>query len=320
MVVRQARARVATRPGAAALLATLLCVVAPAGAAGPVGVVTELHVAGGQVDVRPAGSGDWQPVKPLLSVHEGDQLRASGASRAVVVFASTQRPAVVTAANSPYTAMAPPQPGLVERVTAAVGFLQTMPREASRRALTVRGGPRELAPIVLLAPRESVVAPDAVGFEWAGPDTTPYTVRVVSGDGRVLWEKANLAASAIVLPRDEARLGPGRYRWEVETKEHGIQQAAFNVATTEAAAQARAGAAAVEQAGYPAATTAVLKAAALMRERFYVDARRELLRAIATSPTEPTLHQLLAELYAVTGPDSLAAAEHATAEALAAGR
>ena len=73
---------------------------------------------------------------------------------------------------------------------------------------------------------------------------------------------------------------------------------------------------AVEAVKYPAATAALLKAAALMRERFYAQARRELLRAVAASPEEPTLHVLLAEVYERTGLENLAAAEHDDAEAL----
>jgi hypothetical protein len=319
MVVRQAGPRVATRRAStAALLATALLVATSVEAAGPIGVVTELQVSNGPVEVK-SGGGDWERVKPLLAVNEGDQIRVSGASRAVIVFATTQRSVVVTTANSPYTATAPAPPGLAERIRSAVGFLQTMPRESSRRALTVRSA-RDLAAVVLLSPRATLVGPDAVDFEWAGPEATRYSVRVVSGDGRVLWEKVDVAGSAIALAPGEARLRPGRYRWEVESKSHGIQRAAFDVATREAAAQARAGAEAVEQAGYPAATAALLKAAGFMRERFHADARRALLRGIDASPAEPTLHQLLAELYAITGPDSLAAAEQATAEALAAGR
>lgn len=320
MVVRQAGPRVRPRRASTAVVvAAALLVAASVGAAGPIGVITELHVTNGQIEMRTAANGDWQAVKPLRSVNEGDQIRASGAGRAVVVFATTSRPAVVTAANSPYTAAAPPQPGFAERLRNAVTFLQSTPPESNRRALTVRSS-RDLAAVVLLAPRESRVAADALRFEWAGPEATRYTVRVVSGDGRVLWEKGDVEGGAIALAPGGPRLVPGRYRWELASRAHGAQRAAFEVATPEAVAQARAAADAVEKARYPAATAALLKAAGLMRERFHTDARRELLRAIAASPAEPTLHQLLAELYAVTGLANLAAAEHDRAEALAAGR
>jgi hypothetical protein len=303
----------------AVLAVVLVLATAATCAAAPIGVITELHLKNGQVEVKPAGAGDWQAAKPLLSINDGDQLRASGSGRAVLVFAATQRSAVVTPANSPYTAAAPAQPGLGERVMNAVSFLQSTPREPSRKALTVRSS-RDLSPVVLLSPRESLVAADAISLEWAGPQTSRYTVRVVSGDGRVLWETKNVEARPLALAPGEVRLVPGRYRWEVESQGHGIQRAAFDVATPEAVSQASAAADAIEQARYPAVTAALVKAAGLMRERFQADARRELLRAIAASPEEPTLHVLLAELYGKTGLDNLAAAEEDRAEALSVGR
>lgn len=302
----------------AALAAALVLAAAIACAAAPIGVITELHVKNGQVEVKPAG-GDWQRAKPLLSINDGDQLRASGSGRAVLVFAATQHSAVVTPANSPYTAAAPAQPSLGERVKNAVAFLQSTPRESGGKNLTVRSS-GAVSPVVLLAPRESLVAAERISLEWTGPETSRYTVRVVTGDGRVVWEKNDVEPRPLTLAPSETRLAPGRYRWEVETARHGIQRAAFDVATPEIVGQARAAADAVEQAGYPAVTTALLKAAGLMRERFHADARRELLRAVAASPEEPTLHALLAELYGTTGLANLAVTEDDLAEALSGGR
>lgn len=304
---------------AALVAALLLLAAAPACAATPIGVVTELHLKNVQVEVKPAAGGEWEPAKPLLSISEGDQLRASGAGRAVLVFAASQRSAVVTSANSPFVAAAPAQPGFGERVMGAVGFLQATPREPSRKALTVRSS-RDLSPVVLLAPRETLVAPESISLEWTGTETARYTVRIVTGDSRVLLEKKGVEARPLTLATGEVRLAPGRYRWEVDGTGHGIQRAAFDVATPEAVAQAKAATAAVEAVRYPAATAALLKAAALMRERFHADARRELLRAIAANPEEPTLHVLLADLYDKTGLESLAAAEQDRAEALSTGR
>ena len=297
------------------LAAALLLAAAPAHAAEPIGVITELHVANGQVDVKPAAGGDWQPARPLLSISEGDQVRAAGAARAVLVFMGNQRSTVVTPSNSPFVAVPPAQPGVGERVRAALGYLQSAARDsASRKAsLTVRSS-RDLSPVVLLAPRETLVAAGAVGFEWEGPESARYTVRIVSAD-RVLWEATNVAARSLTPPAD-LRLAPGRYRWELESTSYGIQRAAFDVASDEVAGQVRAAVAAVEPGRYPPATTAVLRAAGLMRERFYADARRELVRAITAVPEEPTLHMLLAEVYDRTGLESLAAAEHDRAEAL----
>jgi hypothetical protein len=295
--------------------AILALAAAPGRAAAPIGVITELHVANGKVEVKPAGGGDWQAAKPLLSIGEGDQVRASGAGRAVLVFVATQRSAVVTPANSPYVAALPPQPGLGERMKAAVSFLQSTPQ--GRSPLRVRSS---RPPLLLLAPRETLVAAEDVRLEWIGPDAARYTVRLLSSDGRVLLEKKDVGARTLVLSPDDVRLVPGRYRWELESRGHGIQRAAFDVATPEMVAQARAAASAVDAARYPEITATLLKAAALMAERFHADARRELLRGIAASPEEPTLHVVLADVYSKTGLESLAAGEQERADALSVGR
>ncbi|HTO10681.1 MAG TPA: hypothetical protein VMQ51_03850 [Candidatus Binatia bacterium] len=300
------------------LTAALIAVATPGRAAEPIGVITELHLADGQVEIKPAAGGEWLPAKPLLSISEGDQVRVAGAGRAVLVFVGTQRSTVVTPANSPYVAAPPAQPGIAERVKSAIGFLQSTPREPSRKSLTVRSS-RDLSPVVLLAPRDTLVAADGLRLEWEGPQTARYAVRIVTADGRVLWEKKGVEAPLLASPPD-LRLAPGRYRWELESKGYGIQRAAFDVATAEVARQVRAATAAVEPARYPAATAALLKAAGLMRERFYADARRELLQAVAASPDEPTLHVLLAVVYDKTGLESLAAGEYDRAEALSARR
>jgi hypothetical protein len=288
---------------------------APGRAAAPIGVITELHVANGRVEVKPAAGGDWQPAMPLLSINEGDQVRASGAGRVVLVFMATQRSAVVTPANSPYVAALPPQPGLGDRLRAAVAFLQSTPRD--RVPLTVRSAPRA---VTLLAPRETLVAAESVRLEWTGPDAMRYTVRLLSADGRVLVEKKDVAARTLALSPDDVRLRPGPYRWEVEDRDQRIERAVFDVAMPDVAAQARAAASVVEQARYPEVTAALLKAAALMGERFHADARRELLRAIAASPEEPTLHMVLADVYRKTGLKELAAGEQQRADDLSVGR
>jgi hypothetical protein len=298
--------------GVCLLAAALLLAAAAARAAEPIGVITELHVANGQVDVKPAAGGDWQPAKPLLSINEGDQVRAAGAARAVLVFMGNQRSTVVTPANSPFVAAPPVQPGIGERLKGAIAYLQST--STTRTAtLTVRSS-REVSPVVLLAPRDTLVAADAVAFEWEGPDAARYTVRLVSAD-RVLWEAKSVAGRRLAPPPD-VRLAPGRYRWELEGTGYGIQRAAFDVARPEITDQVRAAVAAVEGAGYPPVTAALLKAAELMRERFYADARRELLRVMTASPEEPTLHQLLSEVYGKTGLENLAAGEQSRADAL----
>jgi hypothetical protein len=276
-------------------------------AAEPIGVITELQLGGGRVEVKPAAGGDWEPVRPLLAVHAGDQIRASDGARAVVVFMASQRGATVTRDNSPFVAAPPAQPGMGERVRAALGFLQSTPREPNRVAASMRGV-HALSPLIV-APRETLVSPEAVTLDFTGPDRLRYTVRILSADGRRLWERGDVPPRALTLSARELRLAPGRYRWELQAPGHGVERAAFEVPAPEVLARVKAAVGEVDAARYPPATAALLKAAGLMREGFYADARRELLAGIAASPAEPTLHLLLANVYEKTGPEGFAERE-----------
>jgi hypothetical protein len=297
------------------VLAALVALPAVAVAAEPIGVVTELHLRTGRVDVRPAAGGDWQPVRPLLAIAPGDQLRAVGPARAVLVFMGNQGSTTVTQENSPLVVAPPRAPGLAERVRVAMGLLRATPREPTRRELTVRSG-RLSGPVVPLSPRDTLVASDALTLEWAGPDRARYTVRLVASDRRVLWERSGLARRPLAVPPREVPLAPGRYRWELQTADHGTQSAAFDIPTADVSARVNAAVDAVDAAGYPAVTRTLLRAAALTGERFHAGARRELLAAIATSPDEPTLHMLLGAVYERTGLGSLAAEEFDRADTL----
>lgn len=305
-----------------ALAAVVLLPASGALAAEPVGLITELHQQSGRVDVKRADGADWETPRPLLSLGAGDQVRVSGGARAVLVFTASQRSAVVTQANSPFVVEEPRQPGLGERVRSALSFLQATPRDRGRRALAVRS-PRAgggLTSVVLITPRDTLVSADGLALEWSGSQTTRYTARVVGPDRRVVWERQSLAMTPLPVTPGEVHLVPGRYRWEVESAGQGVQSAPFEVATPEVSARARAMVEAVNAARYPPATAALLRASSLMRERFHADARRELLAAIAAHPDEPTLRLLLADVYARTGLDNLAASELDRAEALSARR
>ena len=75
----------------AILAAALLLVTAQARATDPVAVVTEIQARSGKVEVKTAGA-DWQNPKPLLSLRAGDQVRAVGDGRTVLVFTGGRGP------------------------------------------------------------------------------------------------------------------------------------------------------------------------------------------------------------------------------------
>src|SRR6185436_14425777 len=139
--------------------AVLLLVTARVWAADPVAVVTEIQARSGKVEVKPAGA-DWQSPKPLLSLRAGDQVRAAGDGRAVLVFTGGRGTQVVTAANSPFTIQAQAAEGTSDRARTVLGnvtsFLMGQQRDKAYQSLSVRSVRQ---PPLILAPRDTRVLP-----------------------------------------------------------------------------------------------------------------------------------------------------------------
>ena len=306
-----------------AIVALLLVLaMAPAWAQEPLAVLTEIQIKRGKVEVKTAAEPDWQAPKPLLSLKAGDQVRVSGEGRAVLAFTGGRGTQIVTQSNSPFTVQAQAGDGVSDRAKAIMGnvtnFLLGQQREKTYQSLSVRSVRAQ--PPVILAPRESRVLPGGVNFEWSGSDRLKYRVRLLSPEGAVVWEQAELDRKPLVYPAGAPALKPGvRYTWELETKEHGVQRASFDVAQPADAARVKEALASLTPAtakGYPAATLSLMRAGLLFQETLYADARRELVTAIAADPEEATLHLLLGHVYDRIGLKGLAANEFDEAEAL----
>ena len=310
---------------------TAMCVVvavalaaALAWAQEPLAMLTEIQARGGKVEVKTAANPDWQSPKPLLSLRAGDQVRVNGDGRAVLVFTGGRGTQIVTQANSPFTVRAQAGDGASDRARAIMGnvttFLLGQQREKTYQSLSVRSVSAQ--PPVILAPRDSRVLPGALTFEWAGSDRLKYRVRLLGAQGTVVWEQAELDRKPLTYPSSAPALSPGaRYTWELETKEHPVQRAAFEVVQPADAARVKDALASLtpESAkGYPPSTLSLMRAGFLAQETLYADARRELVTAIKKDPDEPTLHLLLGHVYDRTGLKGLAANEFDEAEALSA--
>ena len=295
---------------------------APAWAQEPLAVLTEIQVKRGKVEVKTAADPDWQAPKPLLSLKPGDQVRVIGEGRAVLVFTGGRGTQIVTQSNSPFTVQAQAGEGVTDRARAIMGnvtnFLLGQQREKTYQSLSVRSVRAQ--PPVILAPRDSRVLPGALTFEWSGSDRLKYRVRLLGPQGTVMWEQADLDRKPLAYPASAPALSPGvRYTWELETREHGVQRASFDVAQPADAARVKDALASLTPAsakGYPPATLSLMRAGLLFQETLYADARRELVTAIAADPEEPTLHLLLGHIYDRTGLKGLAANEFDEAEAL----
>jgi hypothetical protein len=288
----------------------------------PLAVLTEIQVKRGKVEVKTASDPDWQAPKPLLSLKPGDQVRVIGEGRAVLVVTGGRGTQIVTQSNSPFTVQAQAGEGVTDRARAIMGnvtnFLLGQQREKTYQSLSVRSVRAQ--PPVILAPRDSRVLPGALTFEWAGSDRLKYRVRLLGPQGTVMWEQADLDRKPLAYPASAPALSSGvRYTWELETREHGMQRASFDVAQPADAARVKDALASLTPAsakGYPPATLSLMRAGLLFQETLYADARRELVTAIAADPEEPTLHLLLGHVYDRTGLKGLAANEFDEAEAL----
>jgi hypothetical protein len=309
------------------VIAGLLVLVAAAvWAQDPLAVLTEIQVKRGKVEVKPVGQGEWQVPKPLLSLRAGDQVRVVGEGRAVLVFTGGRGTQLVTQSNSPFTVQAGATQGASDRARTVLGnvtnFLLGQQRERTYQSLSVRSVRAQ--PPLILAPRDTRVLPGAVTFEWAGSDRLKYQIRLLGPQGAVVWEQTDVERKPLAYPATAPKLTPGaRYTWELSTREHGVQKAAFEVAPAADIARVTDGLGVLTPASagsYPPATLALMRAGLLFQETFYADARRELVQAIAASPEEATLHLLLGHVYDRTGLKQLASNEFDEAEALAAPR
>jgi hypothetical protein len=314
------------RVGGVVIAGLLALVTAVAWAQDPLAVLTEIQVKRGKVEVKPGGQGEWQAPKPLLSLRAGDQVRVVGEGRAVLVFTGGRGTQLVTQSNSPFTVQAGAAQGTSDRAKTVLGnvtnFLLGQQRERTYQSLSVRSVRAQ--PPLILAPRDTRVLPGAVTFEWAGSDRLKYQVRLLGPQGAVVWEQTDVERKSLAYPATAPKLAPGtRYTWELSTREHGVQKAAFEVAPAADITRVTEGLGVLTPASagsYPPATLALMRAGLLFQETFYADARHELVQAIAASPEEATLHLLLGHVYDRTGLKQLAANEFDEAEALAAPR
>jgi hypothetical protein len=300
----------------------------PGGAGGAerevAGLITEIHVGRGQIEVRSPDSELWRPATPLLALKGGDTVSTTDDAWVVIVLSGGRGGVRVDEATSPFTVTARP----VERsqlhrglmiLQASFGFLAATPKEPRLGNLATRGG--AMAPLIL-TPHDSRVLPDSLAFEWRGSKSSRYTVRIVGPDGLVL-ERRNLAATAFRYPTDAPPLAAGvRYRFQLLPQWRPPQDAWFELVDPERAGAISRDLSDLEGAlapGSPPATRATLRAGFLASNGLLHDARQSLVEALAREPDEPTLHFLLGDVYAREGLPELASESFAEARFLTSG-
>src|SRR5260370_16039077 len=77
-------------------------------AAGPVGVITEIDVGGGQAEVRRVSRQDWRPAGPLLALNAGDSVRASQDAPVLVLLPRRRGTSITPPTTLPSTFPTPP--------------------------------------------------------------------------------------------------------------------------------------------------------------------------------------------------------------------
>ena len=304
------------RGSAIALTLAVLCT--EARAQDPVAVLTELTPRTGEIQVHRVAEPGWIPAQPLLALRPGDAVRATADARAVLLY-SGGVVQTVSAANSPVRIDVSARSS-AQSVKALMGgiveFLAGQRREPRYEPLSVRG--LQIGPPRIVAPRDTRILPGPVALEWSGSPSLRYRVRLLGPEGTV-WERGQIAGHRADPPAPLLRPGT-TYTWMLETPGQPAQRAQFEVlqaAESGRVQQALAGLQPESLAGYPPTTLTVMRAALLVRERLYADARNELLAGIAADTEAPVLHQLLGDVYERTGLPDLAAEQFGQAHWLA---
>src|SRR6266851_340624 len=281
-------------------------------AAGPVGVITEIDVGGGQAEVRRVSRQDWRPAGPLLALNAGDSVRASQDASVVVLLTGRRGSVRVDATNSPFEI---PDPA-VEETRLRRGWLlleesiKTLLKLSHDSAEAIVGTRGHASTLVVLTPHNGAVLPDSLVFEWVGGQPTHYTIRLV-GPAGVVFERKDFAGMRFVYPADAVTLIPGvRYQFQVAGRAEPPAKAWFELVGAARAETVRRDlaelAAAVGSTVSPN-TLVVTQVAYLASQELILDARLMLLAALTEQPDEPTFHFFLGSLYERLGlPDQAA--------------
>jgi hypothetical protein len=274
-------------------------------------VVIEIKPGRGRVEVKPAGSGDWRPARPLLALRAGDVVRTTENASAVVLLSGGRGPARVEGAAGSFTVPGAGAAGQGQKakalVEASLGFLAGTTKESSQAVLATRSVAR---PPLIVSPRNGRLLPEALAFEWLGSRFTRYAIRVVGPAGPVV-ERREVTGARWEYPADAPALSPNvRYTLQVTAVGHRPQEAWFELVDRERARAVAGDLAGLEQelgASMSPTSRAVLRAGLLAREGLFHDPRRVVVTALAADRDEPTLHLLLGDLYTRTGLTDLAA-------------
>jgi hypothetical protein len=269
------------------------------------GMITEIKVGKGKVEVKSAGKPD-RPAGPFLALRPGDSVRTSDNAFAVILLTGGRGTVKVDASNSPYVlAVGAAADSKLQKaqtlVAGSVGFLSSQAAEPPKAVMSVRAGAK---PAVILSPRNTAVLPGPLTFEWLGTQFARYTVRVSIPSG-VLLEKKGIVGARFEYPADAPALKSGvRYTLVVEPATGPLQETTFEVLEAARADTIRQNLKEVADAfgATVSPNTAVaIRTGTLAEAGLLHDARQVVMAALAKDPDEPSLHTLLGQLYQKSG-------------------
>jgi hypothetical protein len=270
----------------------------------PAGVITEIDLREGQVEVKRASLPDWRSAGPLRALESGDAVRTSRDATVVILLTGSRGTVKVDAKNSPFVV---PGSGPTTEPTKlgrgwilleeSVKALLKVSNDARQTPLGTRGHAR---PPVIVTPRNGPVLPHSIVFEWLGRRASRYTIRVIGPSGLV-FERRYLAGVKVTYPPEAAPLAAGvRYYVQVTTGGEPSQEAWFEVVDPVRAETIRRDLAELAATDGPMLspdTLVAVRAAYLANQGLLADSRLTLVRALDNQPDEATFHVLLGDIY-----------------------
>jgi hypothetical protein len=267
-------------------------------------MITEIAMREGQIEVRRLNLPEWRPVVPLLALNAGDTVRASRDASVVILLSGVRGTVKVDATNSPFQvpkAVPSAEPNTLRRgwllLKESVRALLKISNDSDQVPLGTRG---HASSVAILTPRNGLVLPDSLVFEWAGDQPARHTVRIVGPPGLVL-ERKDVAGPRFVYPADAVPLIPGvRYQLQVISGVALPEKAWFEVvdpARAEAVRRDLGELAAATGSTVSPNTLVTVQVVYLASQGLFADARLRLITAVDDQPDEATFHYLLGAVY-----------------------
>lgn len=285
------------------------------------GMLTEISVEHGAVEVRPRDGVKWEPARPLMALRPGDAVQATEDAWAIVVMSGSLRSVRIDATSSPFVVSAlPVDAGPSKKaallVRATLDYLSGRLRDRLAPILVTRGEPRSA---VIVGPRNCAVLPGPLVVEWSGMAGTRATVRIL-GDSTLLLERRDVVSGWIESSTAELGLGPRvQYRIRLHLDGSPVEETWFEVVDHEWALGIQQDLVEIQHTLPPDTSTtslAIIKTGHLMRLGLLHDARLVLSQALVRAPDEPAIHVLMGDLYASSGLGDLAVESYQRARSL----